>query len=195
MSRFTLALQLTLDTGLSITKSLRLSLEATGNAYFAAHADGVVQSLKNGKTLHEGAEASNLFPSDFLEMVHSSEASGSVPEMMRQLAHQYQEETTRKMTYLTTFAGGAVWCCVAGFIIWASSKSFALPRHVRQVQMAPVLSMTAISQSPNDVHSTMRKCAGRWSRNVSGELRCPNRTTVRGCRSRACTSSSSCLLR
>jgi type II secretory pathway component PulF len=119
MSRFTLALQLTLDSGLSITKALQLSLDATGNAYFASRAEGVVQALKNGKTLHEALEGSGLFSSDFLEMIASSEASGSVPEMMRHLALQYQEETARKMTMLTRVAGGAVWAGVAAFIIWA----------------------------------------------------------------------------
>jgi type II secretory pathway component PulF len=119
MSRFTLALQLTLDSGLSITKALQLSLDATGNAYFAAAADGIVRALKNGQTLHDALEASGLFSSDFLEMIASSEVSGSVPEMMRVLAQQYQEETARKMTMLTSGAAGAVWCGVAAFIIWA----------------------------------------------------------------------------
>jgi type II secretory pathway component PulF len=118
MSRFTLALQLTLDSGLSIGKALRLSLEATGNTYFASKSDVVLQALKNGETLHESLENSKLFTSEFLEMVVSSEASGSVPEMMRHLALQYQEEAGRKMTLLTRIAGGAVWCCVAGFIIF-----------------------------------------------------------------------------
>ncbi len=119
MSRFTLALQLTLDSGLSITKALQLSLEATGNAYHASHADGIVRALKNGKPLYEALAASKLFPDEFLEMVVSSEASGSVPEMMKHLAAQYQEEAGRRMSMLTKVAGGAVWCLVAAFIIWA----------------------------------------------------------------------------
>lgn len=126
MSRFTLALQLTLDTGLSITKALRLSLESTSNAHFASRADDVVRALKNGQSLHEALEGSGLFTSDFLEMIASSEASGSVPEMMRHLAHEYQEETSRKMTLLTRVAGGAVWCCVSGFIIWAIFRLAAI---------------------------------------------------------------------
>jgi type II secretory pathway component PulF len=118
MSRFTVALQLTLDSGLSITKALRLSLEATSNRYFESRADGIVRRLKNGESLHESLEACGLFTSDFLEMVASSEASGSVPEMMRHLAEQYQEETARRMKFLTWLAGSFVWCCVAAFIIW-----------------------------------------------------------------------------
>jgi type II secretory pathway component PulF len=118
MSRFTLALQLTLDSGLGIGKALRLSLEATGDAYYASFADGIVEALKKGKPLHDALEASRLFDHDFLEMVASAEASGSVPEMMRTLTQQYQEETGRKMALLTRFAGGFVWVCIAGFIIF-----------------------------------------------------------------------------
>ena len=122
MSRFTLALQLTLDSGLSITKGLRLSLEATGNAHFAAHADAIVNTLKNGQPLHEAIEASKLFTSDFVEMIVSSEIAGSVPEMMRHLQQQYHEETARRMTMLTRVAAGAVWLAVATFIVIAIFK-------------------------------------------------------------------------
>ncbi len=119
MSRFTLAMQLTLDSGLSITKALRLSFDATGNAFFGSRSDTVVQALKNGKTLYESLRTSRIFDDEFMEMIASSEESGSVPEMMRHLAVQYQEETARKMKLLTGVAGGAVWVCVAAFIIWA----------------------------------------------------------------------------
>ena len=118
MSRLTLALQLTLDSGLPITKALSLSLDASGNAYFDSYSDTIVKALKNGKPLHEALAGTGLFTPDFLNMVESSEASGSVPEMMRHLTQQYQEEATRKMRMLTTVAGGAVWCLVAAFIIW-----------------------------------------------------------------------------
>lgn len=119
MSRFTLALQLTLDSGLSITKGIRLSFEATGNAVFVDGADAVVSSLKKGESLHDSLGRFRLLDEGFLEMVFSAEASGSVPEMMRHLARQYQEETSRRMTTLTRFAAGAVWLFVAMFIVWA----------------------------------------------------------------------------
>ena len=122
MSRFTLALQLTLDSGLSITKGVRMSFDATGNALFASRADPVVDALKNGETLYDSLGRSRLFDDEFMEMVYSSEESGSVPEMMRHLAKQYQEETGRRMTMLTRVAAGGVWCCVAAFIIWAIFK-------------------------------------------------------------------------
>ncbi len=119
MSRFTLALQLTLDTGLSITNALRLSLNATGNAHFSSHADMVAQALKDGQTLYEALQATGLFSDDFLNMVASSEESGRVPEMMRHQAQYYHEEATRRMKTVTMLAAQGVWLCSAGFIIWA----------------------------------------------------------------------------
>jgi type II secretory pathway component PulF len=119
MSRFTLALQMTLDSGLPITKALKLSFDATGNAYFASRSAGVVQSLKGGHSLYESLRGCQLFDDDFLEMVVASEESGSVPEMMRRLALQYQEETARKLKLATRFAAGALAFGVAAFIIWA----------------------------------------------------------------------------
>jgi hypothetical protein len=38
---------------------------------------------------------------------------------MRHLAHQYQDETARKLAMLTRVAGGVVWFGVAAFIVWA----------------------------------------------------------------------------
>jgi type II secretory pathway component PulF len=124
MSRLTLALQLTLDSGLPIARALQLSFEATGNAHFVSRLDGIVRSLRNGKPLYDALAASQLFSPDFLDMVISSEASGSVPEMMKHLAQEYQDDAERRMTTLAKFAGGAVWCCVAGFIILAIFKLY-----------------------------------------------------------------------
>lgn len=119
MSRFTLALQLTLDSGLAITQALRLSLNATGNAYFSSRADLVVSALKGGNTLHDALLDSALFGDDFLNLVASSEASGRVPEMMRHQAEYYNEEASRRMKTLTMLSGMGVWACCAVFIIWA----------------------------------------------------------------------------
>ncbi len=122
MNRFTLALYITLDTGLSITKALRLSLNATGNAHYAAQGDVVVAALKSGKSLHEALVDSCLFSDDFLNLIASSEEGGRVPEMMRHQADYYSEETARKLTALTQVATTIVWLIYAGFVIYAIFK-------------------------------------------------------------------------
>jgi type IV pilus assembly protein PilC len=118
LSRLTIALQLTLDTGLAITKALRLSLRATANAAYAERADVVVAALKSGAPLHSAMSESRLFPADFLDIVASAEEGGRVPEMMRHQAEWYREEAARRLTSLTRAAAGVVWTANAVFIIW-----------------------------------------------------------------------------
>jgi type IV pilus assembly protein PilC len=118
LSRFTLALQLALDTALSIPKALRLSLRATANAAYADRAEVVVQALKMGKNLHEALAESGLFRGEFIDIVASAEEGGRVPEMMRHQAEYFHEEAARRLTMLTRAAAGLIWLANAGFIIW-----------------------------------------------------------------------------
>src|SRR5262249_25279467 len=65
LARFTLALGLTLDTGLSVVKALRLSLRATGNAAYVSRTPQIVRRLKNGEDLSMALAGAQVFPVDF----------------------------------------------------------------------------------------------------------------------------------
>jgi type II secretory pathway component PulF len=117
LGRFTLALQLTLDSGLAIAKGLRLSLCATGNAAYAEAADGISRVLKAGQTLTEALTQSGLFSEEFLAIVATAEEVGSVPEAMRQQARYYHEESARRMATLAKVASMGLWAIYAGFMI------------------------------------------------------------------------------
>lgn len=117
LSRFCLAMYLTLDSGMSITRAVRLSLEATGNGAFAAKSDGIVQSLKNGEPLLEALTASGLFSAEFLQLVATGEEGGRVPEVLRHQAEYYQEEAERRLKTFTRLASLAVWFIYAAFMV------------------------------------------------------------------------------
>jgi type IV pilus assembly protein PilC len=122
LGRFALALQLTLDSGLSIVKGLRLSLRATGNAAYAAATDGVVQVLKAGDTLTEALALARLFPVEFMQIIASAEEAGRVPEVMRQQAEYYHEEAARRLRGLTQAATFLMWLLYAAFMVWMIFK-------------------------------------------------------------------------
>jgi type II secretory pathway component PulF len=124
MARFCLALRLTMDTGLSIPRSLRLSLAATGNEAFVARTPVVVESLRSGDDLTAALNKSTLFTTEFLHILAVAEEGGRVPEVMSHQADHYQEEAARRMTVLTWFASAGVWLVVAGFIILAVFRVF-----------------------------------------------------------------------
>jgi type IV pilus assembly protein PilC len=119
MSRFTMALRLTLDSGMSITKALKLSLQATGNAHFSGGGLVIAGALKEGEPLLEALTRSGLFDDHFLSMVAAAEEGGRVPEMMQHQTEYYHEEAARRLTTLTKLLSLLVWFIYAGFMVYA----------------------------------------------------------------------------
>jgi type II secretory pathway component PulF len=117
LSRFALALRLTLETGMPIARALRLSLEATGNAAFVAATEPIVAAVRAGKDLTLALGEARRFPEPFLHMVAVAEEGGRVPEMMQHQAAVYQDEAERRLRALFRTVGWAVWLAYAVFMV------------------------------------------------------------------------------
>jgi type II secretory pathway component PulF len=115
--RFSLALRLTLNTGMSIVKALALCLKGTGNAAFGVSTRLVQETLRSGNNLTAALTRTRLFPDDYLQMVAVGEQGGDIPEIMEKLATQYEEEAQHRLTVLTKVAGFLVWFIVACFLV------------------------------------------------------------------------------
>ncbi|MBO0699653.1 MAG: type II secretion system F family protein, partial [Zavarzinella sp.] len=75
MSRFCLALQLTLDSSMSTGKALRMSLRATGNGAFEARADRIVKRVEQGDEIARAIGTNPVFPVEFLGALSVGEVS------------------------------------------------------------------------------------------------------------------------
>jgi type II secretory pathway component PulF len=117
LTRFCLALRLTLETGMPITRALRLSFRATDNAAFLAQLDKAAASVKRGDDLTIALTATGLFPEEFRHILSTAEESGRLTEVLSQEAEHYHEEAGRRMTVLTVMLSVMVWLTVAAFII------------------------------------------------------------------------------
>ncbi len=117
LTRFCLALRLTLETGMPIARALRLSFRATGNAAFTDRLDRAVASVQEGDELTAALTATGLFPEEFRHILSVAEESGRLTEVLRQEAEHYHDEANRRMAALTTAMTVLVWLVVAGFII------------------------------------------------------------------------------
>jgi type II secretory pathway component PulF len=116
LGRFCLALRMTTDTGMSITRAVRVSLRATGNEAFAASSAAVKENLKEGDDLSVALASSGLFPEDFLNILANAEEGGRVTEVLDHQTDHYQEEAGRRLTRLTWAASVLLWV-VIGIII------------------------------------------------------------------------------
>jgi type IV pilus assembly protein PilC len=119
LGRFTLALRLTLETAMPVTRALQLSLQATGNAAFVARTDKVTSALRSGADLSAALAKCKVFPAEFLNMVAVAEEGGRVPEIMQHQAKYYQEEASRRLKALTRAATFGVWMMYAAFMLFA----------------------------------------------------------------------------
>lgn len=117
VARFSWAFALTQQAGMSIRPSLKSSLNATSNGAFMAANAQVWNSVREGEPLADALRKTELFPSDFIEMVQTAEYSGTVPEMLEHLSPQFEEDARRSLRQLAEALGWAIWAMVAVFII------------------------------------------------------------------------------
>lgn len=117
IARFSWAFSLTQGGGMPIEESLETSLRSTANGVFASASPGMIDSIMEGDSLYEAMQKTDLFPVGYLEFVHVSEESGTVPESMERMSHQFEEDATRSLDALAQFFAWTIWGMVAIFII------------------------------------------------------------------------------
>ena len=103
---------------MQIRPSLISSLNATANGAFVAAIPHIWHEIRSGQTLGDALRSPKLFPDDFLHFVDTAEQSGTVPEAMHRMSHQFDEEAHRALKWLTALAARAVWGVVAMIIIY-----------------------------------------------------------------------------
>lgn len=124
MTRFCLALRLTMESGMPIADAAGLSLRATGNPAFLERVPLVRSALRKGRDLTESLGPTGLFLEEFLHILTVAETSGQEPEVMRQQGRMYAEEAERRLATVTQLVAGLVWFLVAAFIIVAIFRIF-----------------------------------------------------------------------
>jgi type II secretory pathway component PulF len=118
LSRLAWSLGLALDSGADARQSLRLALQSTSNEYYRRHLDAVDRRLLAGDELHTALRQTGAFPVDFLDALEVGEQSGRVSEILLKLADDYRQRAQTTMTAVTVLATSAVWCLVAGLLIF-----------------------------------------------------------------------------
>lgn len=119
LGRFCTAMRLTHETGMPVGKALQLSLRATGNPAWEAHASTVKAATRSGDDLTAILGRTGLFPEEFQHILAVAEVSGTLSEVMETQAEFYHEEAGRRLAALTAVAGWAIWLLVAVVIITA----------------------------------------------------------------------------
>ncbi len=102
ISRFTRTLGTLVSSGVPILQALTIVKETSGNMVVAEAVAAVHESVKEGETITQPLEASNVFPPMVISMVDVGEQTGALPEMLMKIADNYDEEVDNAVAAMTS---------------------------------------------------------------------------------------------
>ena len=118
LARLAWAMHVTLNAGMDVRQSLKLSFRAARNAKFLDDLPLVDESIAAGNSIYDAFLALRGYPNEFLDALAVGEQSGRLVESMALLSRQYQDRSRSALATLTALAGYAVWALVAALIVF-----------------------------------------------------------------------------
>lgn len=122
MSRFASILAILLASGVTVLDSFEILSNTIGNAAIAKEFNGLAIKMEEGRGISEPLRSSKFFPPMVVNMIAIGEESGSLEEMLRQLASHYDEEVEYAVAGLAEAIGPVlilVLTAVVGFFALA----------------------------------------------------------------------------
>ena len=101
LSRFSRTYATLTHSGVPILETLRTVAKAADNVVVDAAVTKIVADIESGNTLLQAMERQEIFPPMLLEMVAAGEQTGSVDEMLAQVADHYDREIEAALAGLT----------------------------------------------------------------------------------------------
>jgi type II secretory pathway component PulF len=122
LARFSRTLGSLLDGGVRIVSAIQTTRRTTGNRAFARSVTAVGDALLRGSTLAQAIREQPYFSEIGANMVGVGEESGTLPEMLLEMADMYDEEYESVIHSLTTLLGPAMIVLLGllvGFVVMA----------------------------------------------------------------------------
>jgi type IV pilus assembly protein PilC len=130
LSRLAWTLHLTMDAGMDLRRSLKLSLQSTRNLCFIDQIPTLDRLVMAGNSLQDSFRQLDGYPVEFLDTLAVAEDSGRLVETLGILARQYQERAKNAVALLTNVAGILVWLGIASIIIFMIFRVFGFYLHI-----------------------------------------------------------------
>jgi type IV pilus assembly protein PilC len=103
--------------GITVPESWEIASESITNAELRRRSEAVLPMVKEGRGFTEALEQANWLPELALDMIGIGERSGSLREMLDEVAQFYDAEAEVKLEQLTTLLEPVILVFMAGFVI------------------------------------------------------------------------------
>lgn len=107
-AQMTRSLATLLAGGIPLVESFQIALQSVTNRELMRVTEGVTQQIREGKPFTESLTATGWVPALATDMIGVGERSGSLREMLDEVAGFYDAETEVKLSQLTTFIEPAI---------------------------------------------------------------------------------------
>jgi len=102
--------------GIPLVSALRMVRDSILNRVVADDVDQVIERVKTGSGVAAAFSIGGLMPRMTLEMIEVGEATGSLEEMLTQVAEFHEDELDRRLTAITTWVEPALLLVMGGVI-------------------------------------------------------------------------------
>lgn len=116
LAGFTRTLGTTLASGTPLVPAMQMSRGTLNNRSLEKEMIQAIRRVEEGVSLSESLERTGFFPSLALRMVGVGETSGSLTEMLADVADYYEDEVERLLTRLTTMIEPVLMMTMGGLI-------------------------------------------------------------------------------
>jgi type IV pilus assembly protein PilC len=117
VAQVTRSLSTLLAGGITIVESWEIAAEAITNKELRARSTGILPMIKEGRSFTESLEAADWIPELGLDMIGVGERSGSLREMLDEVATFYDAESEVRLEQLTTVLEPAILLVMGGVVI------------------------------------------------------------------------------
>ncbi|MCA1555201.1 MAG: type II secretion system F family protein [Acidobacteria bacterium] len=117
VAQVTRSLSTLLAGGITIVESWEIAAEAITNKELRARSSGILPMIREGQSFTESLEAANWIPELGLDMIGVGERSGSLREMLDEVATFYDAESEVRLEQLTTVLEPAILLVMGGVVI------------------------------------------------------------------------------
>jgi MSHA biogenesis protein MshG len=117
LSRFSRTFAMMMNAGVPIVQSLSVIARAVGNTYIGDNIIGIRESISKGESLYLSAVKSGMFTPLVLQMISVGEESGSLGDLLDEVADFYDSEVEYDLKRLSAAIEPILIVCIAGMVL------------------------------------------------------------------------------
>nr|WP_320050533.1 type II secretion system F family protein [uncultured Desulfuromonas sp.] len=116
LSSYCRTLATTVDSGIPLVQSMGMCRGTVNNLYLQEKVSRAIRSVEEGGMLSSALEKTGFFPLLALRMINVGESSGSLTEMLGEVAEFYESEVEQRLSRLTTMIEPILMVVMGGLI-------------------------------------------------------------------------------